>query len=70
MICPLMSRIPTWITGLRPDFSDLVEINCKGKDCALWVKVERAESNCLTISGTGSLSVEPKTYIERCGLIQ
>jgi len=53
-ICPIMSRVPAWTKEDRPNHSDLVEINCKGKDCALWI-VEMGKS---------------KIPIERCGLIK
>src|SRR3990167_2822206 len=53
-ICPIMSRVPAWTKEDRLNHSDLVEINCKGKDCALWI-VEMGES---------------KIPIRRCGLIK
>jgi hypothetical protein len=54
-VCPIMSRVTVGGTkDDRPDFSDLVEIKCKGKDCALWV-IEMRDGNHKT---------------ERCGLIK
>lgn len=35
-ICPIMSR-----TQVMENEPTLVEVDCKGKECALWVKVKK-----------------------------
>lgn len=56
-ICPIMSRV---VIGSNhgesmPDSSDLIEIKCLGKDCALWV--------------VAGFTPEGET-IEHCGLVK